>query len=330
MRISQRALIPLFLAPLAAACAGDGPAAATAPPAELRSFTVTPEAHAAARLASRRLIRSLPIIARRSGPSGDRVGVSAALVRSPLDLSNHGGLVVGAAKSWNVYVNCSDGPGCWGSDAVGPAEFLADLAGSRMIHLADQYLYPSRTGYFAETRRAPFTVGEMTTTAAFAANTATMDDVLGIVYAAYQRNVSAGGYTNIYHVFLPQGIDMCQADSICYSPDNWNTFYFCAFHGSVDFGAGAHVLFSVEPYQYVPGCTAHPELPVFDATANTLSHEFFETISDPDLDAWWNDLTQFEMGDLCQAFESAEHLGAHSYLLQLEYSNRVHGCVDAP
>jgi len=139
--------------------------------------------------------------------------------------------------------------------------------------------------------------------------------------------INASGYTAIYHVFLPQGTDMCIEPGFCYSPDNFQTFGFCAFHSSVDFDADTHVLFSVEPYQAVPGCEIPGQTPhgVIDATASTLSHELIETITDPDGDAWFGLFG--EVADLCFLFASDQRVNKHDYFLQSEYSNKARACV---
>ena len=136
----------------------------------------------------------------------------------------------------------------------------------------------------------------------------------------------ASGYTNIFHVFLPQGTDMCITPIDCYSPDIDSTFTFCAFHSSFDYN-GEHLLFSVEPYQAVRGC-AGPAPRVIDATASALSHEFFETITDPDGSAWFNGLVGYEMADVCVAFRDNVFMRSHNYVIQEEYSNAVHACTD--
>jgi hypothetical protein len=67
------------------------------------------------------------------------------------------------------------------------------------------------------------------------------------------------------------------------------TFAFCAYHSSVQFKDIGHVLYGVEPFQDVPGCSVRPGTPngqLVDSTNNSLSHELFETISDPDGTAW--------------------------------------------
>jgi len=66
-----------------------------------------------------------------------------------------------------------------------------------------------------------------------------------------------------------------------YSPDDIPMFFFCAYHGSVDFSDSVgHALFSVEPYPAVEGCavTTPPNGKLADSTANVRSHELIETI----------------------------------------------------
>lgn len=147
-------------------------------------------------------------------------------------------------------------------------------------------------------------------------------------------------------MFLPPGQDECfdSTFAVCYSPDNFDTFYFCAFHGSVDFGDIGHVLYSIEPYQNVPGCQARPGTPngqLVDSTNSVLSHELFETITDPDGDAWWNSTANGifgeEIGDECSfiVFTSTNayfdpfvyKIDDKLYATQPEYSNTRPGCA---
>jgi hypothetical protein len=100
----------------------------------------------------------------------------------------------------------------------------------------------------------------------------------------------------------------------------------------VDFGPDQHVLFSVEPYQFVFGCALPGQTPhgVIDATSSTLSHEFFETITDPDGSSWFNLLTGNEVADLCSAFATNVFANGRFYSIQEEYSNKIHYCTDTP
>jgi hypothetical protein len=275
----------------------------------------------AATTSTHRLVRTLATVQLRGSI---RAGFTPAggIINSPFDLTYAGGALVTHATSWNVYVNCTSGPAsCWGTGSLSPATFLRDLNRSSFIRIADQYIGEEASGRFR--------VRELNLKTPFTAHTASLTDIFGIIFSA-STFTHASGYTSIFHVFLPQGTDMCISPTDCYSPDNPSTFRFCAFHGSVDFGPNQHVLFSVEPYQDVDGCRLLNQIPhgVIDATASTLSHEFFETITDPDLSSWFNFLTGNELGDLCSAFGNDEELGSNSYEIQEEYSNSVHACSD--
>jgi hypothetical protein len=153
------------------------------------------------------------------------------------------------------------------------------------------------------------------------------------------------GYGYQYHVFLPPGMDECfdSTYTICYSPDVLASFYFCAYHGSVDFPDGSHVLYSVEPYQDVPGCAVSSPVPngaLADSTNNVLSHELFETITDPDGTGWWNSLDNGlygqEIGDECSFINatgfapSLFKVNGKVYAAQPEYSNITHACSTSP
>lgn len=61
--------------------------------------------------------------------------------------------------------------------------------------------------------------------------------------------------------------------------------------------------------------------------ANVTSHEFMESITDPDLTAWY-DSSGEEIGDKCAwQFSSCVNLTNGSWQLQEEWSNAVNGCV---
>jgi hypothetical protein len=229
--------------------------------------------------------------------------------------------VVTTAVSENVYVNCSSGSACWSSDGLTPADYLADLNVSHLLTTANQYLGENAPGHFS--------VSEMSTTATFNNNTATLNDIFSILYSA-ATTAQAGGYTAIFHVFLPRGTDICLQARNCYSPDSLPNFAFCAFHSAVTFlgsTGNLHVLYSVEPYQGVAGCASQSQRRLIDASASTLSHEFFEAITDPDLDAWFNWLTGFEVSDICIGLRPEQRIGHHSYAVQEEYSNAANGCA---
>jgi len=255
----------------------------------------------------------------------------------PADVTNPGNNpAIETTEHHPIYVNRS--PSHWGN----VSGFLTDLGQSEFIHVLDQYVgstasnrYTMGTSFIAEGYPIP------------ANHTLQISDILALVHAG--ASVAGNGFGNLYHIFLPKGVDMCLSATDCYSPDNSSTFYFCAFHGSVTFtDAVGHAVFTVEPYQDVSGCSVPPtgtaNSQLIDSTNNVLSHETSEAISDPDLDAWWVQNLTFasgnEIGDLCiRSIQVGSNyywdygnvkLNGHLYTFQPEYSDQVHGCTYSP
>jgi len=272
--------------------------------------------------------------------------------RYPADLQYLGGPVVVSMVNHAIFLHPNGGctiAGCWGN----PLGFLRDYGKSNMIHLVDQYV--------ESTANNRYTVAEKSANINYTppAKPFTDADMLAIIHAVVLSSAEeeedhhfATGYGNEYHVFLPPGQDECfdTTYSVCYSPDNPSTFFFCAYHGSMDFSDIGHVLYSVEPYQNVDGCSVRPGTPngsLIDSTNNVLSHELTETITDPDPPAGWvnifnNGLFTEEIGDECSflAFNASlmiigfdpsnVTLNGKPYAIQPEYNNADHACTTTP
>lgn len=255
--------------------------------------------------------------------------------RYPADLDYHGGHVATTMASHAILVNTLDGTAReWGD----PLTFLSDLGNSDFIHIIDQFVGATASHrYTLSPHNYQIQLGSI-------AGPLTDADLQGIVALAVAAKGEAG-YTHEYHVFLPPGVDECfdSTFTVCYSPDIPNTFYFCAYHGSFDVPGVGHVLYSVEPYQNVSGCSdtgAVPNGTLTDSTNSVLSHELFETITDPDGDAWWNStgngLYGEEIGDECSFINatgfdpSLYYVNGKLYAAQPEYSNVNHSCRTKP
>ena len=264
--------------------------------------------------------------------------------RFPADLQFHGGHTVQSMQQVAIYMNPNGActiSSCWGD----PEGFLSDLGKSDFIHVTDQYV-----GSTADDR---YTVSNTHVMINYKPNAAPFTDaqMLAVVHAVALALGTPDGYSNEFHVFLPPGQDECfnLGFKVCYSPDDPKSFAFCAYHGSATFGDSVgHVLYSVEPFQDNFGCSSRPGTPngqLADSTNNVLSHETFETITDPDLDAWWNSLDNGifgeEIGDECSflIFPTANSvffdpsdvtLNGKSYVAQPEYNNAQHACTTAP
>jgi hypothetical protein len=253
----------------------------------------------------------------------------------PDDLTFFGGPVAKSLVNHNVYVDCAlPNGGCWGN----PSRFLSDLNHSKFIHVTDQYVGTRANGRYPVGKAIAASFDLFT-------NTIGESDLLSIVHAAAKKEGT--GHGHIYHVFLPNGVDTCfDRTTVCYSPDDPRSFFFCAYHASVTFNDIGHVLYSVEPYQNVPGCQVAPPHPngiLADSTNSTLSHELIEAITDPDPGSGWvadSSLVALgaEIGDICepvvndqsQFLDPVVPLNARKYELQLEYSNKYHACAGVP
>jgi hypothetical protein len=173
-----------------------------------------------------------------------------------------------------------------------------------------------------------YTVGPDTQLNAPLPHAATLANLFALLHAAAITRGSGQG--RIFHVFFKPGQDFCLGPGVCYSPDNPSTFVFCATHVAVLFNDVGLVLATVIPFQDVPGCTLPGATPhgAIDAEASGLSHELMETITDPEGDAWFNELFLTEIGDVCIGFFSNVNFNGLYYTVQPEYSNAAHGCVN--
>jgi hypothetical protein len=130
-----------------------------------------------------------------------------------------------------------------------------------------------------------------------------------------QQQIDAGTLpaTNpntLYFVFLPQGVQVVQANSASCQA-------FCGYHDSF----GNNVYYAVMPYPGCQGCTGG--LVLSDALTSTTSHELCEAITDPIPGQGWYDDNNGEIGDIC-AWKTRT-LG--SYTIQLEWSNQAGSCI---
>lgn len=259
----------------------------------------------------------------------------------PADLTKGKGSTLKSAVNHAVYINYKGKvSSMWGD----PEGFLGDLFKSTFIHLTDQYTGSTTDNY---------TVGKDATVSYplyGGANVIYEHELWEIVHSVIVSNKSEypAGLGHIYHLFLPNGIDTCFDDfPDCYAENNiYLNFTFCAYHENVTFSDIGTVLITVIPYQNVDGCavskaSSHGELA--DSTNSTLSHETFETITDPESGSGWtaeNSLNEqgFEVADECQPnvddnlnfLVPTFAINGSKYAVQLEYSNTYHACAAQP
>ena len=285
--------------------------------------------------------------------SSSRRSASSVAINSPFDVSYHGGVIIGSTVQHNVFINY-DNP-TRAALNFQPARFEYDINNDGFITLLYQYLTnPGNVDSTPVTGNYPKGVSVNLTDTYASPRPSSSNPYYGqlsILLAVHNAAVALGSnggssYGHVYHVFLPKNVDTCfeaplgTPTTSCYSPDNSSTFAFCAYHGSFTY-SGTLYLYSVEPYQDVSGCrnNIHNQALPNAADANnnpadpgysTLSHELFETISDPRGNAWWNQFSGGdEIGDECAEFDNFVTVNGNPYVLQSEYSDVNHLCVSA-
>ncbi|HTU80995.1 MAG TPA: hypothetical protein VMF61_02640 [Candidatus Acidoferrales bacterium] len=239
----------------------------------------------------------------------------------PDDLTDYGGPIMKSEAAYNVYVNC---PGryasCWGS----VAPFQQQLSGSAFAGLLTQYT-KSPAASLTLSGSSAVTYKRYPGTALYE------NDLFSILHgvAAAQKQ---SGYGTLYHIFLPKGTDTCiDFSRQCYSPDYAPTDDFCAYHATVKYSDIGTIVYSVEPYQDVPGCKTDRSKgadELTNSTISTLAHETFESVTDPGPRlAWFNKIDGEELADECQYYVAKVTLGSTLYNIQPMYSNAVHACT---
>lgn len=303
------------LAAALAGCGGAGSSGSTAQPIVPQAQATFVSDTAAATQATSYAYHVMPALSHK--------GVRAQSVVYPADLQYYGGPVLKTARLENVFVNS-------GSSQFGyPNAFEEHLSYSKFAHVTDQYVgATSQNRYDWE--------GDLKV--AYPHYTVLADnDMLVIVHHAAALTHKSG-YGHIFNVFLPQGTDVCfTGTNACNASSTSPNPAFCAYHASATFSDVGHVIFTVEPYQDPYYCAQPSNTPTpngnNDYTYSTLSHELFESITDPDPPTSWVDNNvgvRGEIGDLCAYLPATISLDGKSYYIQREYSNKVHGCVDAP
>jgi len=247
----------------------------------------------------------------------------------PADMTYFGGALVRQANIYNLYVLPNGATSFDGQPKID--NFVDRLNHSQFIHILDQYVGTTFSG------RYPFAKSFAISYSAF--TTLADNDVLAILHAGATA-AHDQGYHAIFNVFLPQGIDVCFTGvASCNASFTSPAPAFCAYHASVDFAdTNHHILFTVQPFQTLdfcgqplqPGMSDSPNGLQQDSTDSTLSHEIFETITDPDPISGWftaNVGVSGEIGDLCAYLPQVVLIGGHYDFIQREYSNAQHACV---
>jgi hypothetical protein len=146
-----------------------------------------------------------------------------------------------------------------------------------------------------------------------------------------------GGLQHIFFVFTSYG------EGSCFDSTNTQCAFslYCAYHGEFTSGS-TPILYANMPYTGTSlqacGVSTSPNGDQdADSTINVTSHEHMETVTDPELNAWY-DSAGNEIGDKCAwNFGSVTLDGglanqvwnSHFYILQQEWDNATSSCVQS-
>lgn len=149
-------------------------------------------------------------------------------------------------------------------------------------------------------------------------------------------NDAAGNPNTLYMIYFPPGKTITQGgSSSCVGGG------FCAYHGTTSSTLNTkHVLYGVLPdMQAGSGCsTGCGASTTFGNYTSVTSHELVEALTDADVGIAttfaaplaWYDMTNGEIGDICNAQQGSYVANGTTYTVQLEFSNSANNCVLPP
>jgi hypothetical protein len=200
--------------------------------------------------------------------------------------------------------------------------FYNDVPNSPIFTLLSQYGIGHGDGQagFVDTR-ATRSVSDATVQA----------EVLTQINAGHLPAPTANTY---YPVHFPAGMNVTAPDG------SRSCVVFCAYHGTFQVQNAAGTIVNVN-YGVVPdqgggcagGCGANAQR--VNNLDSVASHELIEAVTDPAVGIAtvfgpplaWYDMTNGEIGDICNGQQGTTTGNGHAYTIQLEFSNAASNCV---
>ncbi len=146
-----------------------------------------------------------------------------------------------------------------------------------------------------------------------------------------------------YFMLLPPGVSTCYEASGHQCSEGTPHFKYCAYHSFFEAGSETF-LYTDLPYDDTPECVAESpnESPSDYAISGGLAHEHSDTVTDPELNAWFGEKEE-EIADKCRSSNALKELGTplgtapdgvpynqliddDEYLYQQEWSNERGAC----
>lgn len=232
-------------------------------------------------------------------------GAQGGSKKSGGPLIDHGGAVLAASATHAIYWGR---PSDFPSDLeTGMADLLSGLSGSSYLDIATEYMRgaaPSTTyaGSVSDPSAPPRRAPSVSNVAAEVCRLFPSPDPDG-VYVVFTSNAPHVSYCAWHASATCNGVTF----QVAYVPNQ-------------------ALLPACSPYTRVDlGCNSYSEGTV--TSADSVAHEFMESITDAHLDAWYDKNGQ-EVADKCNYnYQACVVLSTGSWQIQSEWSNEIGGCL---
>jgi hypothetical protein len=239
-------------------------------------------------------------------------GLAAAIGAAAPSLTNHGGPVLGSVQVVPIY---------WGAEwATAPNAQLATqldgffdfLVTSSYMDLLNEYSTPATQIQHGQRLTSARVSDSEPGTPAGGVQVVTDAQIQAALQGWIAAStVPAATANTLYFVFLPPNVvSVLGTQRSCQD--------YCGYHNHID-----GIYYAVIPFADCQGCVFPGQ--ILDTLTEVSSHEFAEAVTDPALNAWWEDGQGDEIGDLCN--RQTTRLGG--YLVQTEWSNAQNTCAIA-
>ncbi|HEU5258879.1 MAG TPA: hypothetical protein VFU28_22990 [Vicinamibacterales bacterium] len=230
------------------------------------------------------------------------------------NLGNHGGPVISNAGFWALYWNSSVATSTQTSlgyttlaeqmhaflNSFGNDTAYSSTIATDDFSVVQQYGAISSTvrnyGYYVASERAKSSISD----------SGIRNFIAGVLNSG-QVNVDT---SIIYGVYMPAGMKVTMTGGASCST-------FCGYHGHFNYG-GLDIRYAVFPYLNCSACKLS-NLSVADMITIVASHEIREAVTDPQLNAWYDD-QGYEADDKC-AWHNLYRMAEGGFMVQPEYSN---------
>src|SRR6266542_2090534 len=211
-----------------------------------------------------------------------------ALAAPPPHLTYHGGHLLANVEVTTIFWGAAWTRSPDNALVTSVNQFFDDILGSSLIDLLAEYGAADQSiGHGSRT--ATVTISRPEPGRALPGGGREIND--GEIQTALQGWIAGGDVdvpngNTLYFVYLPRNVTAVLDDAR-------SCQLFCGYHNHI----GDTVFYAVEPFLTCDGCKFGE---VIDSLTKVSSHELCEAITDPTLDAWFDDTPPHnEIGDIC-------------------------------